>query len=224
MRRPRSRLALTLVAALLGFLVVVQLRFQAAGPGLGNLSAQELTELIANVTTRNDQLRSEISTLERQATSIQTTLDRGDTSLGQVRSDLARVRAWAGLEAVRGSGVRVSITGVLPGSAYSALVNELWNAGAEAVAIGDVRIVPGIVPVGETGSASLGGRTIPADVDVTAIGQPETITGSLARAGGPIAQLGARFPDVAITVDARDDVTLPATTHRLIPTLAHPRL
>ena len=55
-------------------------------------------------------------------------------------------------------------------------------------------------------------------------GQPQTLAGSLTRAGGPIAQLAARYPDVVITVSAEDLVSLPATERTLAPILGRPRL
>jgi hypothetical protein len=57
MRKPSSRLAVGIVLCILGFLVVVQAKSQAADQGLNGLSVQELTELVANLTTRNNQLR-----------------------------------------------------------------------------------------------------------------------------------------------------------------------
>ena len=47
--------------------------------------------------------------------------------------DLQRLRAWAGLDAVTGPGIRVTIVGGLDGSAVMELINELRNAGAEAI-------------------------------------------------------------------------------------------
>jgi len=67
MHRWRNRLSITAVAFVLGLLVVVQLRSQQAGPGLAGLSAQELTLLVANLSTRNDQLRAEVG-LEKKDT------------------------------------------------------------------------------------------------------------------------------------------------------------
>jgi uncharacterized protein YlxW (UPF0749 family) len=224
MRRPRGRLAITLVAACLGFLAIVQLRSQVVDPGLGSLSAQDLTVLIANLSTRNNQLQEEITSLDRQVQSLTDGIDRGQTSVGQIRTDLNRVRAWSGAEAVTGPGVRITISGALPGEAISSLLNELRSAGAEAIAVGDVRVVAGVAVTGEEGAATVDGRPLGTEVEIAAIGQPETITGSLARAGGPIAQLAARFPNVGLTVTAEERLELPATDRSLVPTLAHPRL
>src|SRR4051794_11279010 len=145
MRRGSSRIAVSLVLVLLGFLVVVQLRSQATNVGLNALSVQELGELVANVTTRNNQLRDEVQTLQAQRDTLKSTVSRGDSSASQVRSDLTRILGWSGAVPVTGTGARVTIQGQLPGDAIELLVNELRSAGAEAISIGDVRVVPGVV-------------------------------------------------------------------------------
>jgi hypothetical protein len=57
-----------------------------------------------------------------------------------------------------------------------------------------------------------------------AVGQTQTLAGSLTRAGGPVAQLAARYPDVEISVTPEDLVTVPATLRDLAPVLGRPRL
>ncbi len=138
MRRASGSLAVALVLFLLGFLVVVQLRSQAADQGLSGLSVQDLTELVANVTTRNNQLRDEIRALELQRRRVAAAVERGDTSAVQIRADLNRIQGWSGALGGRpATGVSVTIDGPVPGDAIEMLLNELRNAGAEALAIGD---------------------------------------------------------------------------------------
>ena len=209
---------------LLGFLVVVQYQSQAASTGLTALSVQELGELVANVTTRNNQLREEIDTLQQQRNALAATVQRGDSSAVQVRSDLNRILGWSGAVPVTGSGIRVTIEGALPGDAVELLLNELRNAGAEGMAIGDVRLVAGVVASGADGEARIAGAAITNPAEIIAVGQPEALSGSLTRAGGPIALLAARYPDVVVTVETVDRVTLPATERSLSPTLARPHL
>ena len=103
MQRTRSQLTIAAVALLLGILVVVQLRAQTAGSGLDTLSATELTTLVANLNTRNDQLRGEIATLQLEYEDLAAAGARGQTSIGQVSTDLARIRTWSGLAGARGS-------------------------------------------------------------------------------------------------------------------------
>lgn len=224
MRRSRGRLAFTLVLALLGFLVVVQVRSQSAEEGLKGLSVQELGELVANLTTRNNQLREEIGTLQRQHDTVAAAAERGDTSAGQVRLDLNRILGWSGAMGVTGSGIRISIDGQLPGEAVQQLLNELRNAGAEAISIGDIRVVPGVVVSGPAGSLVVTGIPLAEPLELLAVGPPDTLAGSLTRAGGPIAQLAARYPDVTVTVADAGRIEIPPTDRDLAPELGKPRL
>jgi uncharacterized protein YlxW (UPF0749 family) len=224
MRRRSGRLAMSAVLLILGFLVVAQLRSQAADQGLAALSVQELTELVANVTTRNNQLREEIRTLERQNESVGAAVERGDTSSVQIRSDLNRILGWSGALGVSGAGVRVDVNGSLPGDAVEQLLNELRNAGAEAISIGAIRVVPGVVVAGPAESLMVAGNPLSGQLEIRAVGQPEALAGSLARAGGPIAQLAARYPDVTITVNDAELIEIPPTDRDLNPVRGRPRL
>jgi uncharacterized protein YlxW (UPF0749 family) len=222
--RATGRIALTFVLLLLGFLVVVQLRSQAASEGLNNLTVQELGELVGNLTTRNDQLRQEVANLERQRDGVASAVERGDTSAAQVRSDLGRVLAWSGALGVSGTGVRVTVTGSLPGAAVEELLNELRNAGAEAISIGSIRIVPGVVVSGAGGALMVAGVPLSDTIEILAVGQPDILAGSLTRSGGPIAQLGARYPDTLVNVSAVDLLEIPPTNRDLSPSLGRPSL
>src|SRR3990172_9205336 len=155
MHRLRSQLALAAVAFTLGLLVVVQLRAQAGDAGFAQLSTQDLTTLVANLNGRNDQLRREVSTLEDELAALNQNRARGEESLDELRADLRRVRAYAGLDPVGGPGVTISISGPIDGSGVEELINELRNAGAEAIGVGDVRVVNGVVVSGAPGAASI---------------------------------------------------------------------
>jgi len=224
MRRGRAPITLALVLALLGFLAIVQTRSQGQDQGLAQLSVQDLTELVANVTARNSQLREEVSKLQFQQQQLQSSVQRGDSSTAQMRADLAHLMGWSGALAVSGQGVQVTVNGALPASAIGQLVNELRNAGAEAIALDGIRVVPGVVAVGDPGSLTVGGTPLRGPITLLAVGQPETLAGSLSRAGGLIAQLTARYPGVDVRVDARGLVSVPATTRPLTPALGRPRL
>jgi uncharacterized protein YlxW (UPF0749 family) len=224
MHRRSSQIAIAAVALLLGVLVVVQLRSQAGDSGLAQLSAQDLTVLVANLNARNDQLRRESSTLEAELATLKANQSRGDVSVDEISADLDRVRAYAGLEPVGGPGVKIAVQGPIDGSGVEELFNELRNAGAEAIATDDVRIVTSVVASGPAGQARIGDAALGSSFEIEAIGAPDKLTGSLTRSGGVIAQLAATQSDVVVTVTPVDRLELPATTHTLLPTHGHPRL
>lgn len=223
-RAPRSgRLSVGVVALLLGLLVVVQFRTQSSGTGLENLSVAELTVLVGNLTTRNEQLRGEVGSLRSQADDLEAARKRGDTSLDSLAADLARVRSWAGLDRLEGTGVRVTLTGAIDAAGVEDLLNELRNAGAEGVAIDGTRAVAGGVVVGEAGRLRLGSASIDDPFSIEAIGDPGALTGSLTRAGGIVAQLSATFPGVSIVVTPVERLVLPPTERVLTPSYGKAR-
>lgn len=224
MRRNRNQLTIAAVAFVLGLLVVVQLRAQAAGSGLGSMSSQDLTVFVANLTSGLNQRRQEIASLERDVAELSANQDRGIVSLDQARLELARIRAYAGLDPVSGPGVTVTVDGPIDGEGVASLVNELRNAGAEAISIGDVRIVAGTVVTGGSAELSVEGRSLDDPFEVSAIGGPETLTGSLTRTGGVVAQLAATYPGVDVTVTPVERLVLPATNRDLAPAHGRPRL
>jgi uncharacterized protein YlxW (UPF0749 family) len=224
MNKRRNQLSLAVVAFVLGVLVVVQLRAQEAGNGLDQLTPTELTVLVGNLNTRNDQLRAEIATTQAELATLQASDARGDTSVGQLQADLARVRAWTGLDPVIGPGVRITVTGGLDAGSVEDLINELRNAGAEAIAVDDVRIEPNSIVDGPVDGLLIGNTKLGDPFEVSAIGNSESLTGSLTRAGGIVAQLAATAPSAQLIVTPLDMLRLPATTEDLVPVHGKPQL
>jgi uncharacterized protein YlxW (UPF0749 family) len=223
-RTRREQLTIAAVAAILGILVIGQLRGQAAVPGLSDLSTQELTLVIANLNTRNEQLRTEIAGLEQQAASLQSARANGQTTVDQLESDLARIEAWSGATGLTGPGISISVRGPIGGDGIEEVLNELRNAGAEAIAVADVRVVPGVVVAGAPGALSIENAALGDIFEIRAIGSPEILVGTLNRAGGVIAQVGATYPDARLSVTPLEAVAIPASARNLIPSDGQPRL
>jgi uncharacterized protein YlxW (UPF0749 family) len=224
LRAPRSQLLVASVAFLLGLLVVFQIRAQAGGDRLAALSAQDLTFLVGNLNAENDRLRTEIAGLDRQLESLELGGSRGTASVADIQADLQRIRVWAGLEPVAGDGIQIEVRGPISAPDVEDIINELRNAGAEAIAIDDVRVVTGTVIGGGSGALSIDDTQLGDPFTIRAIGVQESLTGSLARAGGIVVQLAATNPDVALDIEPTDRMTLPATGRSLVPANGRPRL
>lgn len=224
MRTPRGRLALTGVLVVLGLLIVVQFRAQSAGSGFEQLSSQDLTTLIANLNLRNDQLRAEVAGLETQLRDLNEDSARGETSVGDFQRELRRLRLWSGLDPVRGSGIRVRLRGPVTADAVNDVLNELRSAGAEAIAVERVRVVPGTVVGGGPGALSVENVALPGTVAVDAIGDATNLIASLVRPSGIVGRIQAAQPGVAVEVEPVDMLVLPATERSLQPADARPRV
>ena len=224
MRRRRNQVTIAVVMFLLGLLAVNQRNTQLSSAAFAGLSSQDLTVLVANLDDRNDQLRMEVATLERELAALSQNTQRGDLSVDELRADLRRVRLYAGIDPATGPGVTITVRGPIDGPGIEDLVNELRNAGAEAMALDDVRLVPGVVAIGPAGGVMLGSDPLADSFTLSAIGAPDKLTGSLTRPGGIIAQLSATQPEVSVEVTPLDRIAVPATERELVPSHGHPRL
>ena len=113
MRDVRSQLTLAAVAAILGLLVVVQLRARPAARSSQSMSAQELTDARRPTRTReNDRLRAEVATLQNQLAELRA--DRA-TRRDLGRPDRVRPRPDPGLDRARSgrraAGVQITVDG-----------------------------------------------------------------------------------------------------------------
>ena len=104
------------------------------------------------------------------------------------------------------------------------LLNELRNAGAEAISVEEVRVVPGTVVFGEPGSLSVENTPLSESFEIRAIGSPPILNGTLTRGGGVIAQLGATYEGVEISVTPLETVAIPASERDLVPSHGTPSL
>src|SRR5258706_410665 len=173
-------------------------------PPPDTIRAAEPTQLIANLTTGNDQLRAEVTELQDQRAHLAAAHDRGGTTVDELAADLARIRAWAGLTPVTGQGVAIVVHGPIGGDGVEDLINELRNAGAEAISVDGVRIVIGVVVAGAPESLSVENHAIGDSFEIRAIGSPQILTGTLTRTGGVIAQIGTAYPTAQLTVTPLD--------------------
>ncbi len=224
MRSRRAQLSIGFVALVLGFLSIVQLRAQAGGTGLANLSSQDLTTLIANLNQRNAQLSTEVSTLQAQARDLQAARTLGVSAIGGLQNDLQGLRLWAGLDPVQGRGVAVDCSGPMTAGDANDLLNELRLAGAEALAIDQVRVVASTVVAGPAGGLSVENVPLGATFRVSAVGNPVNLTAALTRIGGIVSRLQVTSPGVQLVVTPENSLTLPATDRSLVPADAQPRL
>jgi uncharacterized protein YlxW (UPF0749 family) len=217
-------MALALVAVALGFLVVVQLRAQSAGSSLDSKSIQDLTAIIAQLNAGNDQLLDQKTTEENTLRQAQADLERGVSAAGGAQSDLNNILGWAGLDAVSGQGIRLTITGQFPSVVAQDAINELWSAGADGIAVNGIRVVPGIVVSGQPGSLRVDTVAAGQSIVILAVGDHDALSGALQRPGGFLSQLGVSYPDITTELVTIAKLALPATDKSLIPRDAQPRL
>lgn len=221
MRGRLAQLSLFAVALLIGALLVGQLRSQARPIELSSLSAQELSALIETLSAANLDLSDGVANLREQIRDYELAEIQGQTALTPTREALDRVTAFSGLRGVRGQGIEMQLEGSFDPTAINDLVQELRNAGAEAISIDGVRVTASSVADLGSGVIEIDGQALGTTVEILAIGSPQGLQAALERPGGYLAFL-EQFIDARVTITTSQSIVVPATNRDLLPTVARP--
>ncbi|MCL6590569.1 MAG: DUF881 domain-containing protein [Firmicutes bacterium] len=196
-----------LIAMALSAIVVLQLRTEfKIGATLPTRQVNELARIFSNQKMQLQKYENEISDLRKQLNDY----DRD--------REIIRLKMAAGLVPLVGKGLRITLSdaerkmtgddepvflGIVHYSQLELLINELWAAGAEAIAVNNYRIV------GSTG-LSCAGTTILVDTKriappyiIDVIGDPKNLKNALLMPGGfvenEIQSFGLKFEIEQVT-------------------------
>ncbi|MBI4279523.1 MAG: DUF881 domain-containing protein [Armatimonadetes bacterium] len=227
--------AATAVAlAALGLLVVNQIRagrvLTTTQPEVPTRNIYALATLLRGEREARKALEVQVAEARRQLEEYEKATAQGRTTATAMARDLEQMRTFAGLKAMRGPGVVVRLEDVRrplragkAGGVTSpvvvqyhdlvAIINELWAAGAEAVAVNSQRIAAtsGIGQVAGTVVVNL--QRLPPPFEIAAIGDAATLEGALNIRGGLVE--GLRGLGLSVTIARRDVVEVPAFKGRL---------
>ncbi|ACZ30760.1 protein of unknown function DUF881 [Xylanimonas cellulosilytica DSM 15894] len=213
----RSQLMVGLLCALLGFALVVQVR-QSGQAELSSLRQDDLVRLLDEVTGRAEQLDAEVSRL-------QTSRDELASGTGQAQAALEVAQQRATSEGIlsgrlpaQGPGVVVTVRD--PGGDLTAqhlfnMLEELRNAGAEVVQLGDLRLVTSSSFVDAGQGISVDGTVLTPPYRWTVIGDPATLDRALEIPGGALPTIrsaggtATTEQETQVTIDAVIDLTDP---------------
>jgi uncharacterized protein YlxW (UPF0749 family) len=182
--RSQRLMIVSLIAIGLGFLLVVQLRSQAAVAR--TLAAQDDTSvalLINDLNRANNQLIQQGAVLTQQQTQLHQALTSGGADSQAISKELATLREVNGAVPVHGPGLEIRIQGSVTDFELQDALNSLRNAGAEAISLNGYRIVGSTPIISRGNSLMVAGHAVGAPLVLLAIGDPELL--------GPAADLSA---------------------------------
>ncbi len=189
-------------------------------------SVGERSSLLAQIESRRDRLTDQqqaLTELRGAARAMESELDTLDAQAERAADDLVDLALPAGFSKIRGPGLRIVVQDardavdarVVRADDLSVLVDGLWNAGAEAIAINDQRITA-VTSLRNSGlSIGVNRVSLRAPYIVRAIGDPDTLEADLLDSTSGLTwralveQLGFR-----VEVQTVDDMSLPAAQLR----------
>jgi uncharacterized protein YlxW (UPF0749 family) len=193
----------SVVALLVGFLFVVQLRSQAVV--VRHLAGQDNTTialLINNLNRGNTALLEEIFALESRRTRLRGDLTTGQGDPQELERETTRLRIVNGTVGVHGAGIVLRLDGSLYDFELQDTINNLRNAGAEALSLNSHRIVGRTAIRGQAGDLRIDGLQARSPFVLKVIGEAQALYDaaqlSLGALQGRATVDVRRFPEVQI--------------------------
>ena len=218
-----SHLLIAALCAILGFAIVIQVRRTDSGDTLASARPQDLVLILDGLNRRGDELNAEISELQRTLTTLRSGGASSQAALAEAQRQAATLAILAGTAAATGPGVSMSMTDpsvIVTPEVLLAALQELRNAGAEAVQVNNVRIGVDSYFSGQAGAIVADGTALVAPYTFLAIGDPPTLTAAMNIPGG-VSDTVKRAGGV-LTIEARDAVVVDALRPLRTSTYARP--
>lgn len=219
------QVTLFLALAALGFLVAAQLASEGPRVRYTTQERTPLVETVLGLQARQDELKAQILELRERIAELEAAGEGSAVLTRQLSADLEAARIAAGLVPLTGPGIVLQLedsVAAVPGDPNDApylvsaadlltVVEELWLAGAEAVAINGERVMPvtAIVEIG--GSILVNSAYLAGPFQVSAIGPPDMVD-RLTGSEGFVDLLRARAESYGIRVSLAtpESVDIPA--------------
>jgi uncharacterized protein YlxW (UPF0749 family) len=213
----RPHLMIGLLFLVLGLLVTVAI----VRPGQETdewrtARTEDLVQILDDLGARKDRLQAESARL----TALQRDLESGSTAqaIQEARRRLEALRVLAGTTPVVGPGLEVVITD--PGGSIDApvlvdAIQELRDAGAEALQVGSTRVVVDTWFADSPTGLVVNGEPLSSPITILAIGDPDTMSAALSIPGGLAESVRTRGADFAASTvtDMSISVTVPETSN-----------
>ena len=220
--KARAHFALALVSLLMGLLLAVQIRstgnFSSTVP---DLRTSEMRVLLMDSIRQNQALQEDIDELRDHLRQYEEAMTKGEGALELLRADLEKARILAGVAAVEGPGLVVTMIDsrkvatqgedasvfIVHDEDILKLTNVLFAAGAEAISINEQRLLATSEIHCAGPSISINNTRIAAPFVITAIGDPDVMESSLRMRGGIMETLN--YFGIDVSIKRLNTVTVP---------------
>lgn len=216
--RVRTRVAMAAVALGVGLLVGVQAQ-EGGTDRIARLAAErpeDLTRILADLNQRADELARQVSSLRVRVLRYRRSASADELALQDARRTLHELQVLSGTVPVAGPGVEVVVSdpgGNVEWESLLDLIQELRDAGAEAVAVGQERVVASTWLGPGDGGVVVQGTALEPPYVLRAVGDASAIQEALLIPGGPVSVISAG-PRVQVRIDPVDRMVLPPLRER----------
>jgi uncharacterized protein YlxW (UPF0749 family) len=178
------------VVALLLFGLGFGLAVQVSSTQQDALSAartSDLVRILDDLAVQRERLAAEETRLQATIADLESSADQAQAARAATKERLQNLRILAGIVPVEGPGVTLTI--VDPDDVMEAVdildaVQELKDAGAEAISVDGERLIATTAIVDTPDGVKVGDTVIESPIEMKAIGDPSTLSAGLSFPGG----------------------------------------
>ncbi|WP_370893225.1 DUF881 domain-containing protein [Janibacter sp. GXQ6167] len=216
-RATRANFFALALACLLGFAIATQVR-QTQAMGLEDLRQDELVRILDDVTKNGSRLDDEITDLERTRSDLVGSQGDEEQAARAAQERLDALGILAGTSRASGPGITLTITdpqGKVTAATLLDTLQELRDAGAEAIQVGNVRLVAASYFTDRDGTVLADGKPLRSPYVFTVIGNAQTMSTAMEIPGGvgeTVRGLGGRIAIEqfeSVNVDALHELSSP---------------
>ena len=177
--RAQRIFAVSLIALVLGFLLVVQIRSQArVAQSLSNQDNTSVALLINDLNRGNTDLLQQTVSLGQRRAALQQALGSGGADTRALDREGQVLGVVGGTLPVHGPGLEIRIAGSVMDFELQDALNELRNAGAEAFSLNGYRLVASTPIVSQGAGLTIDGHPVSSPYVLRVIGDPEQLQGA----------------------------------------------
>ncbi len=206
MSQKTQKIIVFFMSILVGLMIFNQYQaYEKIGAGEIRESETNIFRIINIYLQTNKELKNEADALESEIEnykddytrikSFEKTMDKNEILAGEVK--------------VKGKGLRLTLTENVVTMGLVDLINELWNAGAEVVAVNGIRLTEETSGFAEYGSQiTLSGMPLQLPLLIEAIGENETMVQALEQSGGVIFRLQKKNAALKVNLEIKEMVEI----------------
>jgi len=186
-RWSRAQLLIGVLCALVGYGLVVTVTVQRAPHTLDRASSEDLVRILSDLSQRSERLRSQIAQLQAEHDALAGAGDRSQAALDDPRNRAETLGILAGTVAASGPGITLTIDDpghTVPADSVLDAIEELRDAGAEAMQIGTVRVVASSYVRDNARGIVVDGAALRPPYKIVALGDSHTLSDALGIPGG----------------------------------------
>ncbi|MBI1350829.1 MAG: DUF881 domain-containing protein [Actinomycetales bacterium] len=210
----RPHLLIGVLFLVLGLLVTIAILRPGTDEPWRTARTEDLVQILDDLGARQDRLEAESARL----TALERDLEAGSQAqaIAEAQRRLTALQVLAGTTPVSGPGVQITIsdpTGVIEAPTILDAIQELRDAGAEAIQVGTERVVVDTWLANDPGGISVSGTPVASPYRILAIGDPETMLSALNIPGGVADSVRTRGAEFAASQaqEMTISVTVPET-------------